>query len=80
MSTGEATHEIGRDRLPEVHPPAVYQAEGVLMARLDLSIDQAAQRLRDQAAAAGHPVVEAARQVMDEVAARARAGGSRGPR
>jgi hypothetical protein len=80
MSTGEAPDEVGWDRLPEVHPPAVYQAEGVLMARLDVSIDQAAQRLREQAAAAGYPVDEAARQVMDEVAARARTGGSRGRR
>jgi hypothetical protein len=47
----------------------VYQAEGVLRAHLDVTVEDASMALRERAAADGVSVVEAARQIVLGLAA-----------
>jgi AmiR/NasT family two-component response regulator len=70
MASDEAAGGAEQARSVEINQPAVvYQAEGVLTVRMDLSVERAAGALRERAAAEGVSVVEAAQQIVRALAA-----------
>jgi hypothetical protein len=63
------------DEVPDTAPPGVtvHRAEGVLAGQLDVSIDEAIDELARTARTRGVPLVDAARQVLEDHERRVRA-------